>query len=91
MFAKDKELSRVIVRVGETITDDEIDDIISGISPRAFDALILRLEDYRQDYAANAAQHATANNPLAMAREIGASEAIGNLITVLNDQRKPTE
>jgi hypothetical protein len=78
----------VVVVMGEAMTEKEIDSALASITPRSMDALTQVLEHYRQDYFDKAATHADRNNPLAMSRENGAAEALGNLITVLNDRRQ---
>jgi hypothetical protein len=81
----------VVVVIGEAMTEKEIDSALASITPRSLDALVQLIEYYRQDYMDKAATHADRNNPLAMARENGASEALGNLITVLNDRRQQAD
>lgn len=81
----------VIVTGVAPLKDFEVDEAIAGISEYAYHALIQSINEYRKDYYDAATPYAVANNPLGMARELGAAEALGNLLTVLANKRKPTE
>ena len=77
-------VARVIVRSWEPLTENEIEAAFRGNeTTQWWRALIQILQDSRDEYVAAASQQAAYNNPLGMAREIGAHEALSNLLTVL--------
>lgn len=87
-----KQKGTTIIVTGVTpLTDREVDEAIAGIPEYGFRALVQSINGYRNDYIESAAPHAATNNPLGMSRELGAAEALGNLLTVLSDKRKLTE
>ena len=79
-----KEVTKVIVRTWTPLTEQEIDAAFKGNeSTQWWRALVQILHDSTEGYADACAEKAGLNNPLGMAREIGAHEALSNLLTVL--------
>lgn len=90
LFTVDTVYHMIVLR-GEPLTEQEIDAAFRGnANNQWYKALIQIINEYRMDYADKAAQHAVTNNPLGMARENGAYEALSNLLTVL-DQKESSE
>ena len=73
--------------MNERLTENEIDLAFQGSeNSRWWKALVQQIEDYKSEYVEAAAQKAGLNNALGMAREIGAHEALNNLLTVLQNK-----
>jgi hypothetical protein len=79
-----KEVTKVIVRTWTPLTEQEIEEAFKGNeTTQWWRALVQILDESMNDYVSAAAQQAGLHNELAMAREIGAHEALSNLLTVL--------
>ena len=77
-------VNTVIIRNWEPLTENEIDQAFKGSeNTQWWKSIVQLIDDARADYISAAAQNAATNNPLGMAREIGAHEALSNLLTVL--------
>lgn len=74
----------VVVQTWSRLSEREIDDAFKGNeTAQWWRALVQIIDDSRGDYLMAAAQNAPVNNPLGMALEIGAHQALSNLLTVL--------
>ncbi len=84
-FGKEKQL---IVRRGDDLSEAQIDQILSvSESTPWFLAVIQLIDNLRQEHIRLAPSWADSNNPLAMARENGAAEALSGLLVELEDRR----
>lgn len=89
MFNK-KAVTKVI-RSGQDLSQAELDAELASMSQRTKSALIQLITTLRDEYPLSAAQQAQANNPLAMASDNGAYEALTGLIAEIDERSKPRE
>lgn len=81
----------VVVHFDETLDEKEIDAELKALSLRQFRALIQLLEESRAEFATHAATAAELNNPLLMAKDNGAHEALSGLIIELNTRHSSAD
>lgn len=84
-----KTYTRVIVVKTEPLTDEEITSAFHGNeNAQWYRALVQLINDLRLEFPLAAAQRAEGNNAIAMARDLGAYEALSNLLIVLERRVK---
>jgi hypothetical protein len=80
--------TRVIIQPYEPMSDDAI-SLALKVSAQTpwYRGLVQMIEGFRNEFAASSAQRAGDNNALAMARDIGAYEALTGLLLKLEERR----
>jgi len=83
-----KNYTKIIVTRTEPMSDDQITRALQ-VSEQTewWRALVQLLDQFRTEYPASAATCAGANNPLAMALDVGAHEALTGLLIELEKRR----
>jgi hypothetical protein len=83
-----KTYTRVIIQKNEPLTDDQITQALKVSDQTSWWlALVQLIDGLRLEYPVSAAQSAGANNALGMARDLGAHEALSQLLLELEKRR----
>ena len=83
-----KNFTRIIVTRTEPMSDDQITRALQ-VSEQTewWRALVQLIDQFRAEYPESAAACAGSNNPLAMARDVGAHEALTQLLLQIEKRR----